>query len=143
LFDLEGKVIGINSRIGLSITDNVHVPVDTYRENWDRLAKGEVWGGGLLGALTGPKAGGAFLGIVSDPESESCKIGEIREGSPAEKAGLQVDDIIRKFDGKRIESFEDLRKMVADRKPGDRIDVEVRRGLETVKMRVVLGKRPE
>ena len=27
------------------ITDNIHVPVDTYRETWDRLVKGESWGG--------------------------------------------------------------------------------------------------
>jgi len=45
LFDMNGKVIGIHSRIGVGIADNVHVPVDTYRETWGKLAKGEVWGG--------------------------------------------------------------------------------------------------
>jgi serine protease Do len=44
LFDMTGKVIGINSRIGPKITENMHVPVDTYRQTWDRLAKGEKWG---------------------------------------------------------------------------------------------------
>jgi hypothetical protein len=43
LFDLDGKVIGIHSRIGPAITANFHVPVNTYRETWDRLAKGERW----------------------------------------------------------------------------------------------------
>src|SRR6185295_2323319 len=37
LYDLEGRVIGIHSRIGMFITANIHVPVDTYRETWDRL----------------------------------------------------------------------------------------------------------
>jgi hypothetical protein len=46
LFDLDGKVIGIHSRIGLLITQNYHVPVDTYVTTWDRLVKGEDWGGG-------------------------------------------------------------------------------------------------
>jgi serine protease Do len=45
LFDLDGKIIGIHSRIGTQITENVHVPVDTYKETWDRLAKAEEWGG--------------------------------------------------------------------------------------------------
>jgi serine protease Do len=45
LFDLDGKVIGIHSRIGPSLAQNFHVPVDTYTATWDRLAKGESWGG--------------------------------------------------------------------------------------------------
>jgi len=43
LFDLEGKVIGINSRIGGSTSMNYHVPIDVFHENWDRLVKGEAW----------------------------------------------------------------------------------------------------
>ncbi|HYW79589.1 MAG TPA: trypsin-like peptidase domain-containing protein, partial [Thermoguttaceae bacterium] len=43
LFDLEGKVIGINSRIGNSPTLNFHVPVDIFHENWDRLVNSEAW----------------------------------------------------------------------------------------------------
>ena len=47
LFDMNGRVVGIHSRIGGSITENVHVPIKTYRDTWDRLAKGESWGGQL------------------------------------------------------------------------------------------------
>jgi hypothetical protein len=47
LFDLDGKVIGIHSRIMNKISENFHVPVDTYINTWDRLAKGEQWGGPL------------------------------------------------------------------------------------------------
>jgi hypothetical protein len=47
LFDMNGRVVGIHSRIGGSMTDNFHVPVKTYRDTWDRLAKGESWGGQL------------------------------------------------------------------------------------------------
>ena len=41
LFDMYGKVIGIHSRIGNQITANMHVPVDIYRQEWERLVKGE------------------------------------------------------------------------------------------------------
>jgi serine protease Do len=44
LFDMQGRVIGIHSRIGDTIHENVHVPVDNYRKTWTRLAKGESWG---------------------------------------------------------------------------------------------------
>jgi len=43
LFDLEGQVIGINSRIGGSIVQNFHVPVDVFTEHWDRLVTGDSW----------------------------------------------------------------------------------------------------
>lgn len=43
LFDLKGRIIGINSRIGGSTDMNYHVPVDIYRDTWDRLANGEHW----------------------------------------------------------------------------------------------------
>jgi hypothetical protein len=45
LFDMQGRVIGIHSRIGgFAITENMHVPVDTFRTTWDKLARGESWG---------------------------------------------------------------------------------------------------
>ena len=44
LFDLEGHVIGVHSRIGKNLTVNVHVPVDQFSQSWDRLLKGEMWG---------------------------------------------------------------------------------------------------
>ena len=43
LFDLAGKVIGINSRIGGSTLMNYHVPIDVFHDNWDRLVKGDAW----------------------------------------------------------------------------------------------------
>ena len=44
LIDLDGKVIGIHSRIGGSLTANVHVPIEQFRQGWKRMAKAEVWG---------------------------------------------------------------------------------------------------
>src|SRR5207248_6192434 len=58
LFDMEGKVIGIHSRIGGAITANVHVPADTYTETWDRLVKGEALGGGAFARATDARLGG-------------------------------------------------------------------------------------
>lgn len=43
VFDLSGKVIAINSRIGGTTELNLHVPVDLFTENWDRLVKGDLW----------------------------------------------------------------------------------------------------
>src|SRR5205807_4246056 len=73
LFDMHGRVIGIHSRIGGSITANLHVPVDTYRETWDRLVKGERWGGGI-GRPVRPTQGEPFFGFRLDPDNKACTI---------------------------------------------------------------------
>lgn len=132
LFDMAGKVVGIHSRIGNSITANVHVPVDTYRDTFDRLAAGEVWG---------TRANAAYLGIQANPDSKECKVGQVVPGSPAEKAGLKVNDILLKCDGQKITTFDDLGVFLIKRKPGDEVSVEVRRGEETVSMKIVLGRK--
>jgi len=145
LFDMSGKVIGIHSRIGLNVAQNYHVPVDTYRETWDKLAKGDVWGGGFdFGVFGRPKpVSKAYFGIVVEGDAETCKLSEVTKGSPADKAGLKVEDEITKFDGKKVTKFEDLAAVIKDKKPGDEIEVVVTRGTETLTMKVTLAKRPE
>lgn len=61
LFDMNGKVVGIHSRIGNNITENIHVPVDPYRKTWDRLAKGESWGGQIGQLRVVQSAGGKIV----------------------------------------------------------------------------------
>jgi S1-C subfamily serine protease len=62
LFDMHGRVIGIHSRIGgFTITENMHVPVDTFRTTWDKLARGESWGEGLGKLATVRSAGGKIV----------------------------------------------------------------------------------
>jgi serine protease Do len=43
LFDLDGKLIGINSRIGGQTEQNYHVPTAVFQEHWDRLQRGDAW----------------------------------------------------------------------------------------------------
>jgi serine protease Do len=139
LFDLQGRVIGIHSRIGTAITANIHVPVDTYRDTWDRLVSAEVWGG----RLPGRTGNDPYLGVRGDPEATVCRIGEVVTGSPAERAGLRAGDVVTRFAGKRIGNFEDLVTRVGSNFPGDEVRVEILRGEETRVLRVVLGKKAD
>ncbi len=139
LWDMEGRVIGINSRIGGSLTQNIHVPVDTYRETWDRLAKSEVWGGSRFG---GPLPGGPFVGVVGAESDDSCKITQVIPDSPAFKAGIKVGDIIKAFDGDVVKNFSDLVEMIGRRKVGDKIAVKIARDDKTIELELEIGKRP-
>jgi serine protease Do len=137
LFDLDGRVIGIHSRIGERLTANVHVPVDSYRGSWDRLVRGEVWGSLFPGGTPSIP----FLGIEADPDRDDCRVKDVFAGSPAARGGIQVEDVIIRFDGHKIDSFEELRKQLGLKKVGDEVAVEVQRGGEVVVLKIVLGKR--
>jgi hypothetical protein len=59
LFDMQGRVIGIHSRIGgFAITENIHVPVDAFRKDMAQLASGKDMGGTLGQVATVRSAGG-------------------------------------------------------------------------------------
>lgn len=133
LFDMTGKVIGIHSRIGPSISYNIHVPVDTYKQDWDRLVMGEE-----LPSSTRP-----YLGVQGDPDSKDCKILMVYPDSPAAAAGLKENDVVLSFDGTKIVTFEDLVNQVSRRRPGQSVNLEVRRGDETITLNLKIGKREE
>ena len=133
LFDMDGKVIAIHSRIGGSLASNMHVPVGTYKDTWDRLAKGEEWGNFPGNA--------PFVGVVGDPEADNCTIAEVYPGTPAAKAGIKQGDVILKFDGQDTPDFQTLAGLVGKKKPDDKVKVEIKRGEETVTLTLTVGRR--
>jgi serine protease Do len=138
LFDLDGNVIGIHSRIGGSLNDNMHVPVDTYRETWERLANGDAWGAVFFGS----RPGGPYLGLQVDAEAADCRIGEIFPDGPAEKSGLKPGDVITSFAGQKVVNFGELMLKLSSHKPGDEVPLEIKRDDKTVKLTITIGKRP-
>ncbi len=80
LFDLNGKVIGINSRIGGSTSMNFHVAVDVYHEFWDRLVKSESWQADLPAKDSSPVKA-AFRKVVAEPSQ--CVVRVKCEGKDA------------------------------------------------------------
>jgi serine protease Do len=143
LFDMHGRVIGIHSRIGGKVSSNLHVPVDTYRETWARLAAGEVWGNPEPFFSFGKPAEEAYLGVKAKVEKTSLKILSVTPASPAEKAGLMMNDTILKINNHALASVNDLTDFLKTQRPGARITIHVQRGAETVTVPVVLGKRSE
>ncbi len=138
LFDLEGKVIGVHSRIGPSIAFNVHVPIKTYQETWDRLAAGETWGGGL-GSFNRTPPREIDLGVRYELVGGVMKVAEVKPGSLAEKAGLRPKDLIVSVDGKSVASADEIREIVVAKKKGDSIVFEIDRGIERMSLKVVLN----
>jgi serine protease Do len=138
LFDLDGKVIAIHSRIGNALSDNLHVPIDTFAQTWDRLARGESWGMSFLGG----RPGGPYLGFQVDPDASDCRVGELYSNSPAGAAGIHKGDVITKFDGQRIANAGELLIYLSARRPGDEVSVDVRRDDKPMTFKLTVGRRP-
>jgi serine protease Do len=141
LFDMHGKVIGIHSRIGGLITYNIHVPVDTYTETWDRLAASEEWG---IFPFGNSKPADVYMGVVLDFDNKdkAGKITMVAEKSPAERAGLMVDDVLIQLDGKKVSNQQDVNNILYKKQPNDEIALQIQRGDETLTIKLKLEKRP-
>jgi len=83
-----------------------------------------------------------FLGVKTEKDN-GAKVTEVTPGSPAEKAGLKVGDIITKVDDVAITSPEDLSKAVGANKPNEKITITYKRNKKDQKVTTTLGKRPQ
>jgi len=84
---------------------------------------------------------GILLGQTDDPDGGAKVDGFPPEGgSGAQKAGLKKGDTIFEVNGKLIGGSEDLREMLSNYKPGEKVNVKVRRGTEEMKFTITLGK---
>jgi serine protease Do len=141
LFDMNGRVIGIHSRIGNAIVANLHVPIDTYRETWARLANSERWGTGIGRPVRPTPVGEADFRFKLVPNGTGCMVDEIVMESPAFLAGLQAGDLIKKFQGKEATTVSALQNEFKKRHPGEEVTLEVQRGDKVVKVKFVLGRK--
>jgi S1-C subfamily serine protease len=166
LIDAAGRVIGINSQIatgggaaggGGSVGIGFAVPINTAKEVIPQIKR--------EGRVQRAYFGVSGIGIDQSlaPLNLSAKSGvlvqEATEGGPADDAGIRggdpgsqatVDgsqirlggDVITKFDGKPVDSMDDVVAAVDAHKPGDRVKVEILRDGKAQTLEVTLENRP-
>jgi PDZ domain len=85
---------------------------------------------------------GALLGVGSNsPDGLGpAVVGTVQPGSAAETAGIQVGDVIQRFEGEQIANFKTLTAKIGDHRPGDDVTIEVLRGDETTEFKLKLGQ---
>jgi len=83
------------------------------------------------------------LGVIPDygGAEEGMKIGGIRPGGPAEKCGLKAGDVIVSMAGKKVMNIYDYMGVLGELRPGDEVEVEAKRGGDTVKLTARMEKR--
>jgi hypothetical protein len=101
--------------------------------------------GAVAGSSTagGAPGYGPYFGSIPDFTElpNGVRFADVREGSPAGKAGLKAGDVLVEFDGKPIQNLYDFTYALRAKKPGDEVAVKVLRGKETVAAQVLLEKR--
>jgi serine protease Do len=146
LFDLSGRVIGVNTAIyspnggnvgiGFAIPAKQATPIITQLKTSGRVERG--WLGVQIQAVTEEIAEG--LGLE---ESRGALVASVVSGSPAEKAGIRAGDVILGFNGDDIEHLKDLTRKVAEASPETPSTIEVWRSGERESLSIVLGENPE
>lgn len=133
LFDPEGRVIGIHSNIGMTLSQNRHVPVAVFRDQWEELKSGRRQGSRFGGEVKGtdPDRPVMGVGLKNRAANDGVEITQVMPDSPAEKAGLKVGDVVVSVGDEPVRRMEELIEVVKRFSPGNRIKVEARRGKKT------------
>jgi serine protease Do len=87
-----------------------------------------------------PPSNAAFLGVMTEANEKGAKVNTVSEGSPAEKCGLQKDDIILKVNDKSIDGPQTLFEAVGEFKPEDKVTITYLRNGKEKKTTAVLEK---
>ena len=97
-----------------------------------------VYGAGSIGGY------GPYFGSIPDMGSsnDGVTFAEIRENSPAWKAGLRGGDTLIAFAGKPIKTLIDFTFALRGKSPGDTVEVQVRRDDTIIMATVELTTRP-
>jgi len=86
---------------------------------------------------------GAYLGTIPDMTDNpgGVRLVGVRAGSPAEKAGLRGDDIITRIGAMDVTDLQAMTDALRSHKPGDTVDIVIRRGTQVTTVRATLGTR--
>jgi len=143
LFDLDGKLVGINSSIGWSWKNNNHAGVDGFREDWDRLLAGESWGTLQMNPLANPETPVLGIGMAMRRNALGVVVQKVEPNSPAAEAGVRVSDLIQSVDGERVREGSELQQILVKKEVGDTVKLGIARGDEKLEIEVELVKREE
>ena len=144
LFDLNGKVIGINTAIiapgqSGSIGIGFAIPANPASNVIDQLIEFGETKRGWLGVRI-QEVTKEIAEVEKLEKAEGALIASVSEKSPADKAGIKAGDIILEFDGKKIDTMRTLPKLVAQTQVGKSVIVKIWRNQKLIKKRVLLGR---
>ncbi len=146
LFDLEGKLIGINtaiaSRTGYYSGYGFAIPSDLVRSVVDDLIEDGKINRGYIGVRIGTidAADAKAFGLS---RVQGVKVIEVMPNSAGEEGGLKEFDVILEVDGHEVATSQDLQSIVAQHRAGDRVELTIWRDDQTLTKHVRLKSRDD
>jgi len=146
LIDGQGRVVGISTAIQrgeMAEGIGFAIPINEARKAAEELRIGGSVKRGYLGISmnnTGMNEKARAYYKLSD--NNGVIVSSVVDNGPAAEAGVRKDDVIRKIDGNPVKDNQALLAMIASRKPGETVKLEILRGGETKKVDVTLTTRP-
>jgi serine protease Do len=145
LVDLDGRVVGINSRgqgRGIGFT----IPIDTAREVMAQLDNGGIERG-FLGVSLQP-LGRDLADHLGLGDTSGVLISHVVPKSPADRAGLETGDVITRFEGRAIEAEEDedlggFQRQIARAVPGTKVELDYLRDGKPASAQIEIGEQPK
>ena len=145
LFDLDGKVVGINSQIysrsggyqGLAFAIPINVAVDVAQQI---MEKGEV-SRGYLGVRMS-EVDSDLADALGMKKPYGALINDVEKGESADNAGLLPGDVIIEFDNKEIKFSSDLPHVVGQIQPETKAKAKIIRDGEEIELKFILGELP-
>ena len=146
LVDGMGRVIGINtailSRTGMNAGIGFAIPINmALHIVEDLLDDGAVQRGFLGVQIT--DLDGAMAERLGFKEQGGAVVMMVGAGSPAEKAGIQLEDVIVAINNQKVDSSSRLRLIVSGTKPGSQIPIDIIRGGKRMTVNATLEALPE
>ena len=145
LFNLEGKVIGINNRlispVGANIGVGFAIPAEEAMPVIESLKKGVSPERGYLGIGIQP-VGADMADALGIDKNKGEFVTRIVKDEAADKAGLKEGDIVLKVNGRDVTPDETLSYIVANVKPGTRIPLDILREGKPMRITATVGTRP-
>ncbi len=145
LFNMQGKVVGINSQIysntGSSVGISFAIPINIAMNDVEQIkATGHV-SRGMIGVQIQnvTRAMAQNLGL---PKPYGAIVNAVTPSGAADKAGVQVQDVILAYNGHPVDQSSDLPPMVGNTKPGSKAELKIFRDGKTIEVPVTVGKLP-
>jgi len=136
LFDFEGRLIAIHSRVSQLPDQNFHVPIDCFHANWDFFKNQNL--------ITYEKMqAGGFLCVECEYKETGLVVRGVIPDSAAEQAGVQINDILVSINNEQIDSREEFIILISSMTPSALAKIKLVRNGAELSIKVNLGSRPD
>lgn len=142
LVDVESRVFGINTS-GLSRHFDLTIPTSTVNRVVDQLlARGRIARGYLGLSMQPVRLPASIATALRLTGGSGVIVVSVEPGSPAEKAGVMLGDVIVELDGSEVEDTADVLATLGPEKVGTKIRGRAVRGGQLVELVLTVGERP-